>query len=294
MKSKSQKGIAEIVLATFIWGSIPVFAIWCNLPSPIFVFFRVLFALPFVLFYSIKKLGKEEFFRIKNFWSVIFSGFSLAFNWILFFWAINLTSIANSVVLYYLGPVFTILLAIIFLKEKFTFNVGLSVLLALIGMFLIFENNSVNFKMNEIFGLIIALLSGLCYGILGFFSKMAVLHHSSIKLTTYQIIISVILLTPFLFFMHFKLNLNILELLLITGIIHTALALFFWYDSFNYLNVITVSIFSYLDPLFAILLGAIFLKQIPTFYQIIGAFFIIIAGLAISLSQIKLFFKRNY
>lgn len=294
LKSNSQKGIIEILSATIIWGSIPIFSIWCNLPSPIFVFFRVLFALPLVLLYSLKKLGKDEFFRIKPFWPIFLSGFALALNWILFFWAIHLTSIANAVVLYYLGPVFTILLAIIFLNEKFTLSVGLSLFFALIGMFLIFKNNSINFKTSEFFGLTIALLSGLCFGFLGFFSKIAVLHHSSIKLTTYQIVISMILLLPFLFFVNFKLNLSILGLLLITGIIHTALALFFWYDSFNYLNVITVSIFSYLDPFFAILFGFIFLNQIPTFYQIIGSFFIIVAGLTASLSQMKLFFKRNY
>ncbi|MGC8616739.1 MAG: DMT family transporter [Desulfurella sp.] len=294
VKSNSQKGIFEMLLATFIWGSIPIFSIWCNLPSPIFVFFRVLFAVPLVLFYSIRKLGKDEFFRIRPFAPLFLSGIALALNWILFFWAISLTSIANAVVLYYLGPIFTILLAILFLKENFTFNIGLSVFLALGGMCLIFANNSLSFHLNEVLGLIIAFFSGLCFGILGFFSKMAVMHHSAIKLTSYQIIISVVLLVPFLFFIHFKLDGRILGLLLITGIIHTALALFLWYDSFNYLNVITVSIFSYLDPLFAILLGAIFLKQIPTLFQIIGACLIIVAGFLVSALHPKLLFKRKY
>ncbi|MGC8790707.1 MAG: hypothetical protein ACP5PO_04275 [Desulfurella sp.] len=61
VKSNSQKGIFEMLLATFIWGSIPIFSIWCNLPSPIFVFFRVLFAVPLVLFYSIRNWAKTNF-----------------------------------------------------------------------------------------------------------------------------------------------------------------------------------------------------------------------------------------
>ncbi|SDC67114.1 hypothetical protein SAMN05660835_01201 [Desulfurella multipotens] len=78
VKSNSQKGVFEMLFATFIWGSIPIFSIWCNLPSPILVFFRVLFAVPLVLFYSIRKLGKDEFFRIRPFAPLFLSGIALA------------------------------------------------------------------------------------------------------------------------------------------------------------------------------------------------------------------------
>jgi len=76
-------------LATFIWGSIPLFSIWCALPSPVFVFFRVLFAFPFVLVYAIKKIGTKELFSMKPFIPLVLSGVALSLNWIFFFWAMS-------------------------------------------------------------------------------------------------------------------------------------------------------------------------------------------------------------
>jgi len=271
--------------ATLIWGSIPLFSIWCGLPSPVFVFFRVFFAFPFMLLYSLKKLGKGELFNIKPVLPLILSGIALSLNWIFFFWAIQITDIATAVVLYYFGPVFTIILAVIFLKEPLTKTLVISTVVAFLGAFLTFAPSIKGG--GSIFGVLVALLSGLLYGLLGFISKIATLHHSSIKLTTYQIFIALFFTLPFIFFFQFALSLYTLILLVITGIVHTALALFLWYDSLNYISVSTSAVFSYLDPFFAIALGFIFLGQKPGLFQIIGGILISIAGIMISIEESK-------
>ena len=271
--------------ATLIWGSIPLFSIWCGLPSPVFVFFRVFFAFPFMLLYSLKKLGKGELFNIKPVLPLILSGIALSLNWIFFFWAIQITDIATAVVLYYFGPVFTIILAVIFLKEPLTKTLVISTVVAFLGAFLTFAPSIKGG--GPIFGVLVALLSGLLYGLLGFISKIATLHHSSIKLTTYQIFIALFFTLPFIFFFQFALSLYTLILLVITGIVHTALALFLWYDSLNYISVSTSAVFSYLDPFFAIALGFIFLGQKPGLFQIIGGILISIAGIMISIEESK-------
>ena len=53
--------------ATLIWGSTPIMGILSNLPSPVFVFFRVLFAFPFIFYFAVKRAGIKEFFRLKPF-----------------------------------------------------------------------------------------------------------------------------------------------------------------------------------------------------------------------------------
>ncbi len=271
--------------ATVIWGSIPLFSIWCGLPSPVFVFFRVFFAFPFILFYSLKKLGKGELLSIKPALPLILSGIALSLNWIFFFWAIQITDIATAVVLYYFGPVFTIILAVIFLKEPLTKTLIISTVVAFLGAFLTFAPSIKGG--GSLFGVLVALLSGLLYGLLGFISKIATLHHSSIKLTTYQIFIALFFTLPFIFFFPFAISPYTLILLIITGVIHTALALFLWYDSLNYINVSTSAVFSYLDPFFAIALGFIFLGQKPGLFQILGGVLISIAGIMISLEESK-------
>jgi len=289
LRESRKKGLTEMTLAAFIWGSVPIFAIWCNLPSPIFVLFRVVFAFPLVLWYAVKKIGIKEVLVIKPAKFLILSGISLALNWIFLFWAIQYTSVANAVILYYSGPIVTIILSVIILKERFTKNIAVSVGLSTIGIVIIFapklQLSSVS--RTGIIGLIFGLLSGILYGLLGIFSKLSIADHPPIKTTVYQIFISLLFTLPFAFFMKYTLNLKIISLLIVTGIIHTATALFLWYDSLRYISVITASVLSYLDPIFAIALSFLILRQVPTLFQITGGILIGIAGIKSSCESMK-------
>jgi len=273
--------------ATLIWGSIPIFAILCSLPSPIFVFFRVLFGLPFVVVLSLKYIGKQNLLNPKPFLWIFLSGVALSLNWIFFFFAIQITDVATAVILYYFGPVFTIILAVVFLKEPLTKRVVISTIVAFFGAILTiapsFEKSS-NITLSGIF---VSLLASLFYGLLGFFSKLATKHHKPIKITTYQLAISIVFTLPFVFFLKFTLNTTTILLLIVTGTIHTALALFLWYDSLNFITVSEASVLSYLDPFFAIALSFIIFGQKPLLLQIIGGIFIAIGGIIVSIQDTK-------
>ncbi len=273
MKNK-KRGLIEMVSATLIWGSTPIVGILSNLPSPVFVFFRVLFAFPFIFYFSIKKAGLKEFFALKPFWPLLISGVFLALNWIFFFWALNITTISTVVVLYYIGPIVSLILAVLFLKEKFNRYILIAVFLAIIGV--VVSNCDNGFKFN--FGVFIAFLAGVSYGFLGFFSKIATIYHRAISVTAWQILISIFLTMPFLFFYDFNFSLKTFIIVLVAGIIHTALALFLWYDSLNYISVSIASILQYFDIFFAMIFG-LFIGQVPNFNQIIGGVLIAIAGI---------------
>jgi len=74
---------------------------------------------------------------------------------------------------------------------------------------------------------------------------------------------------------------------LITGVVHTALALFLWYDALNYIKVSIASILQYLDIVFAMILAYLFLHQIPSFNQILGAGLISFAGVLSTFKELK-------
>ena len=261
--------------ATLIWGSVPVMGILANLPSPVFVFFRVLFAFPFIFYFAVKRAGIKEFFKLNPFWPLLVSGVFLGVNWIFFFWALNLTDISTVVVLYYLGPIVSIILAVIFLKEKMNKYILFASFLAVLGVMISnFKNGGIEFNL----GVFIALMAGISYGILGFFSKIATMHHRAVMVTAWQILISIFLTLPFLFFNEFDLSVKTLIIVLIAGVVHTALALFLWYDALNFISVSMASILQYLDIFFAMIFG-LFIGQTLTVYQIIGGILIALAGM---------------
>ncbi|SNR65353.1 rarD protein [Desulfurobacterium atlanticum] len=269
--------------ATFIWGSVPLMGIWSGLPSAIFVFFRVLFALPFIFFFVLKHISLKEFFKVKPFWPLLLSGIMLGVNWVFFFWAIKVIDVATVVTIYYAGPIISILLASIFLNEKVDFFVVLSVVLAFIGIFI--SSGSLTFSK----GILIAFLAALSYGLLGFFSKIATFYHKATVITGWQILISVFITFPFLFLGKWGLSFKSLIVVIVAGVVHTALALFLWYDALSYISVSLASILQYLDIVFATILAYLFLNQIPVpaVNQIIEALLIVISGSLISLKEMK-------
>ena len=270
-----KRGLIEMIGATLIWGSTPVVGLLSNLPSGVFVFFRVLFAFPFIFYFAVKKAGIREFFYLKPFWPLFLSGIFLGVNWIFFFWALNITDISTVVVLYYLGPVISIILAVVFLKEKFNGYIVAAVILALTGMVVSnFKGGGIKFN----FGVFIALMAAISYGFLGFFSKIATMYHRAVSVTAWQILISIILTAPFLFLNDFEFSFKTLIIVLIAGFVHTAFALFLWYDSLNFISVSIASVLQYLDIFFAMIFG-LFLGQIPTFNQFIGGALIALAGI---------------
>ena len=267
------KGLLEMITATFIWGSTPLISILSHLPSGVFVFFRVIFAFVFIAYILYRKEGFSNFFELKDFKYLFLSGLFLALNWVLFFWAIEIAGANLAVIIYYAGPIFAIVLATIFLKEPITLKLVISTILVILGVVL--SVGGIN-GFNK--GAIIALLAALSYALLGFFSKLATLKHSSFKVTTWQILISIILTSPFIFIDNFTLSAKTLLIVAIAGIIHTALALFLWYDSLKYISVSLASILAYLDIFFALILNYLFLNQTPTISQIIGSILIVVAG----------------
>jgi len=272
MKNKEKKGLLEMIGATFIWGSTPLMSIYSALPSGVFVFFRVLFAFPFILYFALRRGGIGEFLKLRPFWPLLASGLMLGLNWVFFFWAFDYADVATVVTIYYAGPVVSLILAVLFLKEEINAFIIIAVVLAFAGV--IVSNGGVSFSK----GAFIALLAAVSYGLLGFFSKIATMHHRAVSVTAWQIIISVFITSPFLLINSWHLTWFSVFIAFVAGTVHTALALFLWYDALNYIKVSTASVLQYMDIVFSIVLAYLFLHQVPDAPQLAGAFLIILAG----------------
>lgn len=89
---------------------------------------------PFILLYY-----RHEFKQIqkKDWILAIFAGVFLAFHFILWFESLNYTSVASSVVLVTLQPIFAFIGTYIFFQERFTPGAIISMIIALFGSFII-------------------------------------------------------------------------------------------------------------------------------------------------------------
>ncbi|MCY0851497.1 MAG: DMT family transporter [Thermoplasma acidophilum] len=271
-------GYFEILGSTVFWGLVPVVSLLVGLPSPIFVFFRVLVS--FLFLYSL--YGRKLNIRNMGRWPVLVSGILVGINWISFFYALTMMPVSDVVVIYYSGPAIAIYLSFLVGEKPNRMAVagGSFSFAAIVLMFL--QSLHVN-----LVGFLVALISGISYAMIAIASRKAVDHVSSSDLVLYQTIIVLIMTAPFLFFMKFSLNYESMLLLLFAGIMQTGLALILWYDSQRRIGIQTVSVLSYLDPVFAVVFAFLILGQKPGDIAIVSISMILASGFAVSFSRIR-------
>ena len=76
-------------------------------------------------------------------------------------------------------------------------------------------------------------------------------------------------------------------MLLIVGVVHTGIAYAMYFGSMNGLKAQTVALFSYIDPIVAIILSAVFLKEPMTLFSVIGAVLVLGATMISELPEKK-------
>lgn len=130
-------------------------------PASMIAFYRLAIAVaimaPYVLwkhFDEIKQTHKKDWFL------AMFSGIFLAFHFILWFQSLNYTTVASSVVLVSLQPIFAFIGTYIFFKERFTVGAILSLVITITGSAIIGWGD---FQISglALFGDILALLGAL-------------------------------------------------------------------------------------------------------------------------------------
>ena len=269
-----------LITSLVIFGTIGIFRRYIPLSSALIAFFRgMIGALSLLLITLLLKKEKWQRIGAKKFIGLVITGAFIGINWILLFEAFNFTTIAKATLCYYLQPTIVLLTAPIFLKEKLTLKKILCAIAALVGMVLVSGvlraggTQSGDFK-----GVLLALSAACLYAAVIILNKK-ITDVNIYQKTTIQLFFAGVVLLPYLLitgdFKNLTLNANTVILLLIVCIIHTGLAYALYFGSMTALKAQTISLFSYIDPIVAMVVSAVILKEGITWEGIIGAVLII-------------------
>lgn len=271
--------ITKIIISMIIWGSIGIFVKNINLPSVELAFLRAVIASAVLaLVYPMFKSQRDSENLKENILFLILSGGAIGANWILLFKAYNYTTISNATLSYYFAPVFVILLSPVVFKEKLTKSRLIAAAGAMIGLFLIVNNQSQSSasSTNHLKGIAFGLMAAGLYGSVVLLNKY-IKGISGYMMTLIQISTSAIVLLPFIIYRSTLTITNLKNLLLIAvlGVVHTGLAYLLYFSGIKGLEVQRAAILSYIDPIAAIIFGRIFLAEPLNLYQMIGGFLIL-------------------
>ena len=267
--------------AMLIFGTIAIFVRNIELTSKEIAVLRGVIGSIFLLGVMLFSKEKTSFSAIKkNLPILVLSGLGVGANWIFLFEAYKYTTVSIATLSYYCAPIFVTIMAPIILKEKISLIKFLCVCTAMVGMLCIVGTNkgSIGEGYNHFLGIIYGLTAAVGYASVILMNKF-IKGLKGVETTVTQLVFASILLLPYVMitsgFDFSKMTGISWGYMIFLGIVHTGFAYALYFSSLKELKGQTIAVLSYIDPITAVLISALFLGEQLTMFQIIGGVLIL-------------------
>lgn len=273
------RGYLSIISSMLIWGSVGMFVRMADTEPLVSVTFRVLFAavaMGAVALAQPKAAGMSPSGAKGGGWRrpalLLSSGLGLALNWLFFFKALATTSVTNAVLAYYMAPVLVAISSPLLLGERLERRTLLATGLAFGGIcVMIYQPQALSVR--DMLGIGYGLIAACFYASVTITGRwLAEVHPARLVLT--QCVTATLVLVPAVLLSAGAAALAIpgrsLLTLAVIGVVHTAFALFLYFDGLRTVKVQYVGVLAYLDPVSAVLFAYLFLLEVPSAASLVG------------------------
>ena len=273
---------SQLILSMVIFGTIGIVRRFIPFPSSVVALVRAAIGLCYLLLVRAFRHQPVNRAAVKvNLAKLLILGVMLGVNWIFLFEAYNHTSVAAATMCYYMAPVFVILLSPVIFGEKITLRKGICSGIAIFGMVLVSDvlSSGLHGAKGLLFGLVAA----------AFYAAIVIVNRtlkdiSAGDRTIMQFAVSVVVMLPYVLLTEDLGTLTfspfIILMLLIVGVIHTGMSYVLYFGSIAHVSAQTAALLSYIDPVVAVLLSLILLKEPMSTGAMIGAVLVIGAMIA--------------
>lgn len=261
MPNDNLKSYLHLHLIVFIWGFTAILGRLITLDAMPLVWFRMLFAVIFILiFIKCKKIATK--IPRKMVLKFLVAGLVIALHWFTFFRAIKVSNVSITLACLSTGAFFTSLIEPIFFGKKIIWYEIFFGLLVVIGLCIIF-----NVEGNYVEGILLALLSAFLSASFAVINSKFVKDYEPTVISVYELAGGVLFFSIFLLFTNsftadfFQLKLHDLLYLFILSSICTAYAFIASTAVMKFLSPYTVMLTINLEPIYGIILAVIIFKE---------------------------------
>ena len=261
----------SLVFSMLVFGSIGIFVRHVPLPSSVIALVRGTIGTLFLLGFSrLRKTPVCWTVVRKNLGLLVLSGAFIGFNWILLFEA-------------YLAPVFVILATPVLFREKLTLRKGICVAVALMGMVFVSGVTQTSLSgSRDVWGILLGVGAAVLYAG-GVLINKVLTDVPAFDRTIVQLGSAALSIVPYVLVTEWGTPMDwsgaTIPLLLVMGIVHTGTCYALYFVGIKELPTQTSALLSYIDPVSAIILSAIFLREGLTPSGLVGAVLILGATL---------------
>ena len=272
----------SLASAMVVFGTIGLFVRNIDMPSSIIAFIRGAVGALFLILFCLVTRKKFSFSAVREKLLLLcLSGGAIGVNWILLFEAYRYTTVATATLCYYMAPIFVIVMSSFIYKEKLTYKKICCTLAALVGMVFVSGVAETGIgNIGDMRGVILGVLAAV------FYSSVVLMNKSLGSVPAYdktivQLIGAAVVILPYCLATvdmgSLNFDKNSIIMLAVVSIVHTGIAYTAYFGSMKNLPSQTIAIMSYIDPIVAVILSAVFLKEQMTILGIIGAVMILSA-----------------
>tara|TARA_E500000331_G_C17137610_1_gene661248 strand:+ start:33 stop:905 length:873 start_codon:yes stop_codon:yes gene_type:complete len=279
MKKKLLKGSLFTVGASLWWGIIGVIYFkFVSFASAIELtihrtIWTALLLIVTTTYYSKWNEFNKIIKRKKNIFIFLITGFLVSINWFTWLYAVKTNNLLDSALGYYIFPILSVFLGIVFLKEKYNINKIISVLLVIVALIYLL------IKLGEVpwIGLTVAITWSL-YCLIR--KKIKVSSDTGLLIET--LLLSPIAICLFLYLVKnntniFSYNEPLLSFYLFWAGIMTLIPLFWYTRGFNLIGIGPASMIFFLTPTAQFFLGLYYFNEPLILDELISFIFIWIA-----------------
>lgn len=273
------KAYLGLIFTTLIWGaSFVSIKICMSVFGPMYLaFFRYLLTSG-IIFFILKFSKKLETVEKKDYMRLAISGllgvtvyFGCENNAVL-----RISSNEASILIGTI-PVFSLIFNRMIYKSKITLRNFFSILFSIFGIYLII--GGADFSLN-ILGYIFMLMAAISWSMYQFITKPLFKKYSDMTLTMYQSIFGVLGFLPFLKFDYFNmgdLNLEVIVHFMFLTILCSAVGTYLYLFGQKTLGINITAVFLNLIPVFTFVFSFIFLDEMLSVIQFVGALIVIVS-----------------
>lgn len=275
----SISGYLAIASAVLIWGSWGLLVRWAGVSAVAVSLLSTFFAWCFLtLAWGVRSGPEIRPGPGKNLFLFLFLGIAVALNNVLYFRAFIHTTVANAVLSHYLAPILVFFLAPLLIRERIESRGFVSLLLSLVGLYLIIRGPGLIITDRDLTGILFGTGSAVFFAFQIIAVRYLAPNFSALKLTWYTNLGASLVLFPASYPDILLVPGRILLLIAGMGVFLSGLAPILYVHGLKTVPAHHAAVLSYLEPVGGIFLAFLFLSESPGATTLAGGALILSAG----------------
>ena len=266
--------LASLHVAVLLFGLAGLFGKWIDLPAATIVFGRTAVAAAVLGMLVWRAPPGDRAFE----WRMAVNGAVLAVHWFAFFKAIQIADVATGLLGFASFPLFVLLLELALLRARAGVIDWAIATLVVAGLLVLVPEPSLD--NHTVQGLAWGVLSGFSFALLAVSNRALAARRTPTAIAFWQNVCAAAFLAPAL--APARPDAREFALLLVLGVLCTALAHTLFIRSMRVLSAHTASVVAALEPVYGIALAVVLLDEVPDLRTMLGAVLIVGAVLAAS------------